>query len=231
MRIGIFTDDFYPESGGVSRSIQLQLQELAAVGHRVTLFAPAAHFKPPRECAWHRTPHWHLPGAPSFLCTLQVSPSLARRITAEHQDLEVVHSQNERGSIFLAAGMRELMDDRPRLDAMSAASAALGRRLGSATMRGNYLTLYRQAIAGHDCAARPGPMPVGRRQEPEARDLGGQAQRPVLRLTAQVTAQVTARHRSVADAGPERPGGTCSRSPRHRWPSHLRPACRPRPTR
>jgi glycosyltransferase involved in cell wall biosynthesis len=103
MRIGIFTDDLYPESGGVSRSIQLQLQELAAAGHRVTLFAPAPHFKAPPECAWQRMPYWHLPGTPSFLGSLQVSVPLARRIAAEHRQLEVAHSQNERGSIFLAA--------------------------------------------------------------------------------------------------------------------------------
>lgn len=99
--IGIFTDDFYPESGGVSRSIQLQLQQLSAAGHRVTLFAPGIQLTPPAECAWEGLPYWRLPGTPSFLCSLQVRPGLARRIAADHQ-LDVVHSQNERGSMFLA---------------------------------------------------------------------------------------------------------------------------------
>lgn len=103
MRIGIFTDDFYPESGGVSRSIQLQLSVLAAAGHQVTLFAPSTHFTPPTECAWQKTPYWRLPGTPSYLCSLQAGTSLARRICADHPHLDVVHSQNERGSIFLAA--------------------------------------------------------------------------------------------------------------------------------
>lgn len=103
MRIGIFTDDFYPESGGVSRSIQLQLQVLAAAGHEVTLFAPSTHFTPPSECAWQKTPYWRLPGTPSYLCSVQVGTRLARQIAAEHPRLDVVHSQNERGSVFLAA--------------------------------------------------------------------------------------------------------------------------------
>ena len=40
LRIGIFTDDFYPNSGGVARSIELQISELHALGHDVVLFAP-----------------------------------------------------------------------------------------------------------------------------------------------------------------------------------------------
>lgn len=103
LRVGIFTDDFYPESGGVSRSIELQLQALTAAGHHVTLFAPGAHFTPPAECAWERTPYWRFPGSPSWMCTLQVLPHLAARIAADHAELDVIHSQNERGSIFLAA--------------------------------------------------------------------------------------------------------------------------------
>ncbi len=103
MRIGIFTDDFYPESGGVSRSIELQIQALTAAGHQVTLFAPSIHFTPPSVCAWKRTGYWRFPGTPSHMCSLRALPSLARQIAAEHPDLDVVHSQNERGAIFLAA--------------------------------------------------------------------------------------------------------------------------------
>lgn len=102
MRVGIFTDDFYPESGGVSRSIQLQIEQLVQGGHHVTLFAPELRFTPPTDAAWEGLPYWRLPGTPSFLCSLQTTPRLARRIAAEHR-LDVVHSQNERGSIFLAA--------------------------------------------------------------------------------------------------------------------------------
>lgn len=102
MRVGIFTDDFYPESGGVSRSIQIQVEQLVQAGHHVTLFAPRVKFTPPREASWVGLPFWRMPGTPSFLCSLQTFPELARRIAAEHR-LDVVHSQNERGSVFLAA--------------------------------------------------------------------------------------------------------------------------------
>ena len=102
LRVGIFTDDFYPESGGVGRSIELQVAQLAALGHQVTLFAPNLHFTPPTAATWEPLDAWHLPGSPSFLCSLQVGRRIARRIAATH-DLDVVHSQNERGSIFLAA--------------------------------------------------------------------------------------------------------------------------------
>ncbi len=102
LRIGIFTDDFYPESGGVSRSIELQLGQLALAGHQVTLFAPRTKLTPPAECAWEAVPSWRLPGTPSYLCSLQVGRALADRIAAEHR-FHVVHSQNERGSVFLAA--------------------------------------------------------------------------------------------------------------------------------
>ena len=106
--IGIFTDDFYPESGGVSRSIQLQVQQLSEAGHRVTLFAPHVKLTPPQDCAWVGLPTWHVPGTPSFLCSVQTGRRLARRIASDHP-LDLVHSQNERGSIFLAAQVaREL---------------------------------------------------------------------------------------------------------------------------
>jgi glycosyltransferase involved in cell wall biosynthesis len=101
LRIGIFTDDFYPHSGGVSRSIEQQLQQLGALGHRVTLFAPGFEFTPPQDCDWVAVEQWRLPRTPSYLCSLRVGTRLARRLAADHA-LDVVHSQNERGSLLLA---------------------------------------------------------------------------------------------------------------------------------
>lgn len=102
LRVGIFTDDFYPHSGGVTRSIEQQIDHLTALGHHVTLFAPRFQFTQPRNCAWQALDYWRLPGTPSFLCSVKVGRRLARRIASEHL-LDVVHSQNERGSIYLAA--------------------------------------------------------------------------------------------------------------------------------
>lgn len=72
------------------------------MGHDVTLFAPRIHLKPPEGSACEALPVWHAPGTPSFLCSLQVGRRIAQRIAAKHR-LDVVHSQNERGSIFLAS--------------------------------------------------------------------------------------------------------------------------------
>lgn len=102
LRVGIFTDDFYPYSGGVARSIEQQINHLVELGHHVTLFAPRTDFDPPQACAWESLPNWYIPGTPSYLSSLVVSSGTARRIAASHQ-LDVVHSQNERGSIYLTA--------------------------------------------------------------------------------------------------------------------------------
>ncbi len=102
LRVGILSDDFYPHSGGVSRSIQQQIDNLVALGHQVTLFAPQWDFEPPANCQWEALPQWRLPGTPSYLCSLAATPAIARRIAADHQ-LDVVHSQNERGSLYLGA--------------------------------------------------------------------------------------------------------------------------------
>jgi glycosyltransferase involved in cell wall biosynthesis len=106
-RIGIFSDDFYPESGGVSRSIQLQVSQLVEAGHEVVLFVPNHRLSPPAEGKCVGLPQWRMPGTPSYLCSLPVSTKLAQTIASRYQ-LDVVHSQNERGSIFLAAMVARL---------------------------------------------------------------------------------------------------------------------------
>ncbi len=102
LRIGILSDDFYPHSGGVSRSIEQQIDHLVALGHEVTLFVPEWEFEPPGNCHWQTLPQWRFPGTPSYLCSLAATPAIAARVVAQHE-LDVVHSQNERGSLFLAA--------------------------------------------------------------------------------------------------------------------------------
>ena len=102
LRIGILSDDFYPHSGGVSRSIEQQIDHLVALGHEVTLFVPEFEFEPPANCRSQTVPQWRIPGTPSYLCSLAATSRIAARIVAEHR-LDVVHSQNERGSLYLAA--------------------------------------------------------------------------------------------------------------------------------
>lgn len=107
LRVGIFTDDFYPDSGGVCRSIELQLAELVRRGYHGTLFSPHVNFTPPPAGDYTTIPTWRVPYSPSYMCSLQFSDALARRI-ARRFTFDVVHSQNERGSMVLAAKIANL---------------------------------------------------------------------------------------------------------------------------
>lgn len=102
LHIGIFTDDFYPNSGGVARSIELQITELQKQGNHVVLFAPKPFFVAPTAIASRALDAWYIPGTPSFLCSLKFGDALAEDIM-RHYRFDIVHSQNERGAMFLAA--------------------------------------------------------------------------------------------------------------------------------
>ena len=108
LRIAILTDDFYPHSGGVARSIELQIAELTASGHQVTLFAPKTHFTPPENCAYEALDVWRISGTPSYLCSLRFGRKLAERIAKQYK-FDVIHTQNERGAMFLGAQLARLM--------------------------------------------------------------------------------------------------------------------------
>lgn len=101
LRIGILSDDFYPHSGGVSRSIEQQINHLVALGHQVRLFAPQWELVPPENCEWEGLPQWRLPGTPSYLCSLAVTPRTIGQVA--DAGLDIIHSQNERGSLYLGA--------------------------------------------------------------------------------------------------------------------------------
>ena len=102
MTIGIFTDDFYPNSGGVARSTELQITELAKRGHRVILFAPSHFFIPPEGIEFEKLDTWYIPGTAGYLCSLKFGDKLAKKLCSKYK-FDIVHSQNERGSLFLSA--------------------------------------------------------------------------------------------------------------------------------
>lgn len=101
LRIGVLSDDCYPHSGGVSRSIEQQINHLVALGHQVRLFVPQWDLVPPATCEWEGLPQWRLPGTPSYLCSLAVTPRTIGQVA--DAGLDVIHSQNERGSLYLGA--------------------------------------------------------------------------------------------------------------------------------
>ncbi len=109
LRIGIFIDDFFPKSGGVARSVELQINELVRMGHKVTLFAPKPFFIPPENCASEALDVWHIPGTESFLSSLKFGRKAAERIATQYT-FDVIHSQNERGALFLAAQIAKIQN-------------------------------------------------------------------------------------------------------------------------
>ena len=102
LTIAIFIDDFYPNSGGVARSVQNQVNELVLSGHKVVLFAPKLFFEPPTNIAYEAMDTLHIPGTPSFACSLKFSKRRAKTLLQKY-NLDIVHSQTERGAMFLAA--------------------------------------------------------------------------------------------------------------------------------
>lgn len=102
LRVAFLTDDFYPSSGGVARSVQLQIRTLAEQGHDVTLFAPAVGLEPTTDAQVVAMPVLRLPGTPSHTNTLAFFGPQVRSIV-EAGPFDVVHSHNERGGMALAA--------------------------------------------------------------------------------------------------------------------------------
>lgn len=109
LRIAIFTDDFFPKSGGVARSIELQINELVRAGHDVTLFAPKPFFIAPDNCKSEALDVWYIPGTESFLCSLKFGRKQAEYVYDNYKYFDVIHSQNERGAMFLACRVAQLM--------------------------------------------------------------------------------------------------------------------------
>ena len=108
LRVAIVIDDCYPESGGIGRSVQLQVTQLAEAGHHVVLLAPKLNLVPPTQATCVGLPYLQPPRLPTYLCSLQWSGRLARRIAAAHP-VDVVHSQTERGSLYLGALLADVL--------------------------------------------------------------------------------------------------------------------------
>ena len=102
LRIALVTDDFYPASGGIGRSIQTQISELVSLGHEVTLLAPRHFLERPTGCKTIVVPSFYIPGTPSHMCVLKCGRRSARRICRQHR-FDIIHSQTERGGLMLAA--------------------------------------------------------------------------------------------------------------------------------
>ncbi len=107
LSIALLIDDFYPASGGISRSVQTQINELVGLGHQVTLIAPKHHLEAPKDCKTLTVGSFYIPGAPPYTCIIRHDKRFARKLSADHA-FDVVHSQTERGALILAAKIAKL---------------------------------------------------------------------------------------------------------------------------
>ncbi|GAA4905865.1 hypothetical protein GCM10025789_26580 [Tessaracoccus lubricantis] len=109
LRVAIVIDDFFPASGGISRSVQVQLEELTKLGHEATLIAPDRHLTPPHGVHTIACPVLHADILQPHLSVLPPGERRARKITSGAR-FDVVHSQTERGAVVLAARLARLQD-------------------------------------------------------------------------------------------------------------------------
>lgn len=107
LSVAILIDDFFPNSGGIGRSVQTQLEELSRMGHEVTLIAPDRHLQRPAGVRTIACPAIYKEGLPAHLCVLHPTERRARLISKQAR-FDVVHSQTERGALVLAARIARL---------------------------------------------------------------------------------------------------------------------------
>ena len=106
----LFTiDDRYPDSSGVSRSMQMQAEELTRLGHKITIIAPKSSTTSPANVTVIPTVSYRVPGLPKHTFVLGHSLRVARRIS-QSQTFNIVHSQTDTGALVLAARIARLQN-------------------------------------------------------------------------------------------------------------------------
>lgn len=93
MRIGIFTDAYIPQIGGVSTSCLMLKNELIKLGHKVFVFTTSDPGSPADEHGVIRVPS--LPFVSSKRVAVNYNPMLGRRV--KKLELDVIHTQTEFG--------------------------------------------------------------------------------------------------------------------------------------
>ena len=109
LRIALISDDIYPASGGIARSIQTQINELVRLGHKVTLLAPRHYLEQPDNCETIVMSSTYISGMPPQTCTIKQSWRIARRICSHHR-FDIIHSHTDRGGLALAARIAKLQN-------------------------------------------------------------------------------------------------------------------------
>lgn len=107
LHVALILEDMFPDSSGVSRSVQMQIDELTNLGHQVTLLAPEVNLTPPLNANIVPLPSFRLPGLPLHTRIINSSEKLAKKISAEHK-FDIIHSQTDTGAVILAARIARL---------------------------------------------------------------------------------------------------------------------------
>ena len=109
LHVALILEDMFPDFSGVSRSVQMQIEELTRLGHQVTLLAPAAQLHPPDNVEVVALPSFRLPGLPKHTRIIVSNRALAGRISRKHR-FDVIHSQTDTGAVRLAAHIARLQN-------------------------------------------------------------------------------------------------------------------------
>ncbi|MEO7587382.1 MAG: glycosyltransferase [Arachnia sp.] len=171
MRIALVLDDFFPDSGGVARSVETQLEQLVAQGHDVTLIAPDRHLQKPRGCRTIECPTIYIEGTSSHLSVLHFSRRRAALIDRCAQ-FDVIHTQTDRGAMILGARLA-LLQGIPHVHTFHANIAGTHQTVKSAI----WGTLSYQFVINPVLTAASSRQPPRSRLPGRERETGGLAAR------------------------------------------------------
>ena len=160
LHIALVLDDTYPDSSGVSRSVQTQIVELNRAGHSVTLIAPRTPLEPPENARTIAAPFHRPPGLPPHTTILSSSPHLARQISGQ-QRLDVIHSHTDVGAVILAARIARLQRI-PHVHTFHTNIAGAHTRQALTLLASlGYRLRAHQLASLRGRSPRPGPRPSG----------------------------------------------------------------------
>ncbi|HEX2481199.1 MAG TPA: glycosyltransferase [Methylomirabilota bacterium] len=103
MRIGLFTNNYFPMLGGVPTAVETIRRDLEALGHEVVIVAPRMAGADDGGRWLIRVPAVPAPTYPDFALPLPLGPGLTRRLRA--LDLDVFHAHHP---FLLGASARRL---------------------------------------------------------------------------------------------------------------------------
>ena len=94
IHIALILEDLYPDSSGVSRSIQMQIFELMRLGHKVTLLAPKLKTKLKTDYEIIELPSCWFFGLPTHTRILLQNRKIIENICNSYS-FDVIHSQTD----------------------------------------------------------------------------------------------------------------------------------------